>query len=80
METTSYRDVSIAFSSSLYSELDVEYSNALAALASTITLAREFLLPYYTKFSLSELLSTTTNTTENDSTSTKTTSVSCPTN
>jgi len=70
MATMAYKYVSIAFSSSIYAKLDVEYSNALVAMASTTTLARELFLPYCTKFSLSELLSTTTHTVANDSTST----------
>jgi len=63
----------------MYSELDVEYSNALATLASTKALVGELILPYCTKFSISKLLFTTTHTTKNDSTSTTTSSVAFPT-
>lgn len=58
----------------------MEYSNALAALASMTVLAGEPFLPYHTKFSFSKFLSTTSHTTSDDSTTKATTNMPTPLN
>ena len=65
MEATSCMYVTITYSISLCLKSDVEYSNALADLAPSITLARELFLPCCTNFLNSKFLSSTTHTPTN---------------